>query len=40
MTSRRLAAILAVDVVVFSKLINEDQARTLTALREIRKGTA
>jgi adenylate cyclase len=37
MTSRRLAAILAADVVGFSKLIGEDEAGTLAALREIRK---
>jgi adenylate cyclase len=35
---RRLAAILAADVVGFSKLIGEDEAETLAALREIRKG--
>jgi adenylate cyclase len=35
---RRLAAILAADVVGFSKLIGEDEAGTLAALREIRKG--
>ena len=38
MTTRRLAAILAADVVGFSKLIGEDEAGTLAALREIRKG--
>jgi adenylate cyclase len=38
MTMRRLAAILAADVVGFSKLIGEDEAGTLAALREIRKG--
>jgi class 3 adenylate cyclase len=38
MTTRRLAAILAADVVGFSKLIGEDEAGTLSALREIRKG--
>jgi adenylate cyclase len=37
MTTRRLAAILAADVVGFSKLIGEDEAGTLAALREIRK---
>jgi adenylate cyclase len=36
MTTRRLAAILAADVVGFSKLIGEDETRTLSALREIR----
>jgi adenylate cyclase len=36
MTTRRLAAILAADVVGFSKLIGEDETGTLTALREIR----
>jgi adenylate cyclase len=35
---RRLAAILAADVVGYSKLIGEDEAGTLAALREIRKG--
>src|SRR5215472_10397432 len=38
MTTRRLAAILAADVVGFSKLIGEDEAGTLAALREIRKS--
>jgi adenylate cyclase len=38
MTTRRLAAILAADVVGFSKLIGEDEGGTLAALREIRKG--
>jgi adenylate cyclase len=38
MTTRRLAAILAADVVGFSKLIGEDEAGTLAALKEIRKG--
>jgi class 3 adenylate cyclase len=37
MTIRRLAAILAADVVGFSKLVGEDEAGTLAALREIRK---
>jgi hypothetical protein len=37
MTTRRLAAILAADVVGFSKLVGEDEAGTLAALREIRK---
>jgi class 3 adenylate cyclase len=37
MTPRRLAAILAADVVGFSKLIGEDEAGTLAALKEIRK---
>jgi adenylate cyclase len=37
MTTRRLAAILAADVVGFSKLIGEDEAGTLSALREIRR---
>jgi adenylate cyclase len=36
--TRRLAAILAAEVVGFSKLIGEDEAGTLAALREIRKG--
>ena len=35
--TRKLAAILAADVVRFSKLIGEDEAGTLAALREIRK---
>src|SRR5579863_3079455 len=35
MITRRLAAILAADVVCFSKLIGEDEAGTLAALREI-----
>jgi class 3 adenylate cyclase len=38
MTTRRLAAILAADVVGFSKLIGEDEAGTLAALREIRRS--
>src|SRR5215472_1441561 len=38
MTTRRLAAILAADVVGFSKLIGEDEAGTLAGLREILKG--
>jgi class 3 adenylate cyclase len=38
MTTRRLAAILAADVVGFSKLVGEDEAGTLAALKEIRKG--
>jgi adenylate cyclase len=37
MTVRRLAAILAADVVGFSKLVGEDEAGTLAALRDIRK---
>lgn len=37
MTTRRLAAILAADVVGYSKLVGEDETRTLAALREIRK---
>ncbi len=37
MSTRRLAAILAADVVGFSKLVAEDGAGTLAALREIRK---
>jgi hypothetical protein len=35
MTTRRLAAILAADVVGFSKLIGEDETGTLAALREL-----
>jgi class 3 adenylate cyclase len=38
MTTRRLAATLAADVVGFSKLIGEDEPGTLAALKEIRKG--
>jgi TolB-like protein/class 3 adenylate cyclase len=38
MTTRRLTAILAADVVGFSKLVGEDEAGTLAALKEIRKG--
>jgi TolB-like protein/class 3 adenylate cyclase/Tfp pilus assembly protein PilF len=38
MITRRLAAILAADVVGFSKLIGEDEAATLAALREIWKS--
>jgi class 3 adenylate cyclase len=38
MTTRRLAAILAADVVGYSKLVGEDEGGTLAALREIRKG--
>jgi TolB-like protein/class 3 adenylate cyclase/Flp pilus assembly protein TadD len=38
MTTRRLAAILAADVVGYSKLIGEDEPGTLAALREKRKG--
>ena len=38
MTTRRLAAILAADVVGYSKLVGEDETGTLAALREIRKG--
>jgi hypothetical protein len=38
MTTRRLAAILAADVVGYSKLIGEDEAGTLAALREVRKS--
>jgi adenylate cyclase len=37
MTTRRLAAILAADVVGFSRLIGEDETGTLAALRAIRK---
>ncbi|MDP7547798.1 MAG: adenylate/guanylate cyclase domain-containing protein, partial [Alphaproteobacteria bacterium] len=35
--TRKLAAILAADVVGYSKLMGEDQARTLDALRQLRK---
>ncbi|MBT7663571.1 MAG: adenylate/guanylate cyclase domain-containing protein, partial [Rhodospirillaceae bacterium] len=34
---RKLAAILAADVVGYSKLMGEDQARTLDALRQLRR---
>jgi class 3 adenylate cyclase len=34
MTARRLAAILVADVVGYSKLIGEDEAGTLTSLKE------
>jgi adenylate cyclase len=37
MTTRRLAAILAADVVGYSRLVGEDETGTLAALREIRK---
>jgi TolB-like protein/class 3 adenylate cyclase len=37
-TTRRLAAILAADVVGFSRLVGEDETGTLAALKEIRKG--
>ena len=40
MTTRRLAAILAADVVGFSKLIGEDEAGTHATLREIRMGVS
>ena len=33
---RRLAAILAADVVDYSRLMGEDQTRTLDALRQLR----
>ena len=36
-THRRLAAILAADVVGYSKLMGEDEASTLTALRRLRR---
>jgi class 3 adenylate cyclase len=38
MTTRRLAAILAADVVGYSKLVGEDETGTLNALREIRRS--
>jgi class 3 adenylate cyclase len=38
MTTRRLAAILAADVIGFSRLVGEDEAGRLAALRQIRKG--
>jgi adenylate cyclase len=37
-TQRRLAAIMSADVVGYSRLIAEDEARTLAALRELRRG--
>jgi class 3 adenylate cyclase len=38
MTTRRLAAILAAGVVGYSRLVGEDEAATLAALKEIRKS--
>ncbi|MBT5192695.1 MAG: hypothetical protein HOM07_10125, partial [Rhodospirillaceae bacterium] len=35
--TRKLAAILAADVVGYSRLMGEDQAGTLDALRQLRK---
>jgi class 3 adenylate cyclase len=37
---RRLVAILAADVVGFSKLVGEDEAGTLAALKEILRAPA
>jgi adenylate cyclase len=37
MTTRRLAAILAADVVGYSKLIGEDEVGTLVRLRHTRR---
>jgi len=37
MTTRRLAAILAADVVGYSRLIGEDEAGTLATLRQVRR---
>src|SRR5262245_15003628 len=37
-TQRRLAAILAADVVGYSKLMRQDEADTLTALKALRTG--
>ena len=37
MTTRRLAAILAADVVGYSRLIEEDEAGTASAVRERRE---
>ena len=34
---RRLAAILAADVIDYSRLMGEDQVRTLDALRQMRR---
>jgi class 3 adenylate cyclase len=39
MSTRRLAAVLAADVVGFSKLRREDEAGTLAALREIARAS-
>ena len=38
MTSRRLAAILAADVVGFSKLMGQDEEGTLARIRALRRG--
>src|SRR5499426_923871 len=38
-TQRRLAAILAADVVGYSRLMERDEAGTVAVLRERRKGT-
>ena len=38
--TRRLAAIMAVDVVGYSRLMGEDEAGTATAVREHRKAAA
>ena len=37
-TERRLAAILAADVVGYSRLMDEDESGTLAALRELREA--
>jgi len=39
-TQRRLSAILAADVVSYSRLMELDEEGTLTALRELRRGLA
>jgi hypothetical protein len=39
-TNRRLAAILAVDVAGYSRLMGEDEAGTAQAVREHRQGCA
>ncbi|MGH6924600.1 MAG: hypothetical protein ACRED5_12755 [Propylenella sp.] len=39
MVERRLAAILAADVVGYSRLVEKDEAGTLAALRKLRAGT-
>src|SRR5262245_58584980 len=36
-TQRRLAAILAADVVGYSRLMEQDEARTLAAIRDLRR---
>ena len=38
MTQRKLAAILAADIVGFSRLMGADEAGTVAALKEVRRG--